>query len=126
MPINTSKMPHRKSVSNHRNTYHPKTWWHDHYHAWQSSGLSKSTYCKKHGINRSSFANWTRRFDQEPTLLPNSESSSVFFKVAPTSKQPTTQASQAGSVTVKGITVVFDSPADSTDCLTWIKTLQSC
>lgn len=127
MSSNSANEPRRRSAYAHRGAYHPKSWWFEHYHAWQSSGLSKSDYCKQHGIIRSSFANWSRRFDQEqPAQLPSSESPPAFFEVAPPSKQPITQSGQARSVTVNDITVAFDQPLDAVACLSWIKALQSC
>jgi hypothetical protein len=127
MSGNSAKKPRQRSANARRGAYHPRFWWFEHYHAWQSSGLSKSDYCKQHGINRSSFANWTRRFDQEqPAQLSSSESPPAFFEIAPSSKQLTTQKGLARSVSVNDITVAFDQPLDAAGCLSWIRALQSC
>ena len=29
---------------------HPRSWWLEHYHSWQSSGLSKSAYCAERSV----------------------------------------------------------------------------
>jgi hypothetical protein len=86
MPKNSvKKKPNRTSA----HTRQPRSWWFEHYHACQSSGLSQSDYCRQHGINRSSFANWTRRFEQAPQEQQSrSESRPTFFAVTPSSIKP--------------------------------------
>ena len=42
----------------------------DHYAAWKASGMEKSTFCKKHGINLNDFYYWHKLFNNktsEPT-----------------------------------------------------------
>ena len=124
MPRKPAKTPHQNATPSRRATHHPRSWWLEHYHAWYSSGLSKSAYCKKHGIVLSSFSNGSARFDQEqPKQSLGLESTPAFFKAIPLSKQPT---AQARSVTVNDITVTFDQPLDCVGLLSWVRALQSC
>jgi len=39
--------------------------WNDHIAAWQGSGLKKAAYCREHGINRYSFYQKTREYEQD-------------------------------------------------------------
>lgn len=45
--------------------------WHDHFTAWQSSGLSQGAYCEQHGLKFSNFTYWrTRHNRQQRKLVP--------------------------------------------------------
>ena len=70
---------HTRSTSQRRITSHPRSWWFDHYQAWQAGDLSKSAYCAQQGLNVSSFSNWTTRFAREGGKTATSPHN-IFFK----------------------------------------------
>jgi len=38
--------------------------WHDHFKAWQASGLTQAAYCRQHDLKLSAFAYWRTRANQ--------------------------------------------------------------
>lgn len=61
-----------------------------HIEAWQQSGLTITAYCQRHGLTRSAFGNWRRRYS-----MPSTSNTTAFvplqLTVAPTPK-PTLSA----------------------------------
>ena len=60
----------------------------DYYIAWGSSGMSKSDFCKKHGLSINSLYYWHKLFKKEAALKV-SQFSPVVAKVIPSDHQQT-------------------------------------
>lgn len=54
---------------------------------WKASRLSAELFCKEHGIARSSFHKWYKKFRADVDVEPNSD----FFRVTPRIKQQSAQ-----------------------------------
>ncbi|SEN41979.1 IS66 family insertion sequence element accessory protein TnpA [Nitrosomonas marina] len=52
-----------------------------HIRAWQSSGLSQTSYCRKHGLNSKTFGNWLRVYRR--TQLRSQPGSMVPVTITP-------------------------------------------
>ena len=52
-----------------------KLFWSDHIHAWQSSGLSQSAYCREHDLCAQKLSYWKRKFLSSPVLVPRAANS---------------------------------------------------
>jgi hypothetical protein len=61
MPKNATNNTHQSVSRQQRNPGHNRTWWFEHYQAWQQSGQSKTSYCNQQGLNLSTFVNCSAR-----------------------------------------------------------------
>jgi hypothetical protein len=122
MPKTSRK--HTQSTPQRRIDRHPRSWWHDHYRAWQAGDLSKSAYCAQQGLNVSSFSNWTTRFVREggkttPSVHP------VFFKAqVPQASESITGRVQA--LSFQGLGITFEESIHSEALPAWVRLLKTC
>lgn len=125
MPKKSPNAPHQKSERQRRNPQHSRSWWLKHYQAWQESGLRKTDYCNRQGLNLSTFVNWTTRFKVEPFHDGVDLSSPpVFFKAAPVSKS--VKPGLARTLTLGDISITFEQPIDSESLPDWLEALKRC
>jgi len=112
------------TASTRRIGNHPWSWWHEHYQAWQASGLSKSAYCVQQGLNVSSFSNWTRRFGREACETTQARSP-VFFKAVP-EPSATPHVGQVRTLHFQEISLTFDEPIRPEALSVWIQAIKAC
>jgi hypothetical protein len=115
---------HSNPVSSHRLNSHPRSWWLEHYHNWQSSDLSKSAYCAEQGLNVSSFSNWTTRFQREAS--GNSVSPELTFFKVDTQSGLTAPSGEVRALSVQGVSLTFEHPIGSEALSAWIRMIKSC
>ncbi|MEJ2422889.1 MAG: hypothetical protein P8101_00300 [Candidatus Thiodiazotropha sp.] len=116
----------RSNPASPRRLYsHPRSWWLEHYHNWQSSDLSKSAYCTKQGLNISSFSNWTTRFQREASENSASAGDLTFFKMD-TQSGLTSPSGEVRALSVQGVSLTFERPIGSEALLAWVRVIKSC
>jgi len=121
MPKTSTKHP--RPTSARRIDSRPRSWWLDHYQAWQASDLSKSAYCAQQGLNLSSFSNWTTRFARE-SAKPAVASRSVFFKAETQTPQHT--PGHVRTLSFQGLGLTFDEPIQAEALPAWIRMIKAC
>ena len=119
----TISRKHSKSTPQQRIDRHPRSWWHDHYQAWQTSDLSKSAYCAQQGLNVSSFSNWTTRFVREGGQRAAS-ARSVFFKAETRAPQQT--SGRVRTLSFQGLELTFEEPVLLEVLPIWIRMIKTC
>jgi hypothetical protein len=125
MPKQSPNTPHQQSKSQRRNPQHSRSWWLKHYRAWQKSGLRKTHYCNRQGLNLSTFVNWATRFKAEASSDEEDLTSPpVFFKATPASKS--VQPGLARTLTLGDISITFEQPIDSQSLPDWLEVLKRC
>jgi hypothetical protein len=121
MPKPSTKHP--SPTSARRLNSHPRSWWQDHYQAWQASDLSKSAYCVRQGLNVSSFSNWTTRFARESAKQAAS-ARNVFFKAQTQAAQPV--FGRISTLNFHGLALTFEEPINPESLPAWIQVLKTC
>ena len=114
---------HTKPTHPQRIDRHPRSWWHDHYLAWQAGDLSKSAYCAQQGLNVSSFSNWTTRFAREGGQSATSPHT-VFFKAETQSRQQTSGCIRA--LGFQGLELTFEEPIHPETVPALIRLIKTC
>jgi hypothetical protein len=121
MPQTSRK--HTRSKSQRRINSHPRSWWLDHYQAWQSGDLSKSAYCAQQGLNVSSFSNWTRRFARESGKLAASPRN-IFFKAE--TQTPQQLSGRIRTLSFQGLALTFEEPIHPEVLAAWMQVIKTC
>lgn len=115
------------SASANRSQHRPRQWWLEHYQAWASSGLSKPEYCAAHSLKYSSFYNWVHRFQNSTDLVSSKRERKVEahapFVRALIVAEPS--ATVPISLTIRDVTVRFDSGLPPQDLAVWVKSLRA-
>jgi hypothetical protein len=124
-------MKNQKSSSAHTTTnrtqQRPRQWWLEHYQAWAKSGLSRPEYCEAHGLKYSSFYNWAHRFQKSTDVVPGKPDRKVEahapFVQALIVAEPSAPAPI--SLTIRDVTVRFDSGLPPQDLAVWVRSLRA-
>ena len=73
----------------------------EHVTRWQESNLTQAAYCRDHGINPKTFANWIKR-EERASCLPSKQSTTCTPNLAPTEVQVCCHFSNGHDIQIKG------------------------
>lgn len=101
-----------------------RTGWATHVAAWQSSGLSQSAYCRRHGLSLASFGYWRRQFrtDQEGTESSRLAARALLpIHVAPAASSPGVEVCLSN-----GLRIRLAGMGDPASVAVLVRALSSC